>query len=74
MGKPRHDSDKNSKKEVGIPESAPPHVKGADRKIDRAHGAPEGSRKDMAIDKAIMSVHKKSMAMGKKAKNEFKSY
>ena len=71
--KGKSDSDKVSKKEVGIPESAPPHVKAADRMIDKAHGLPEGSKGDKSIDKAILGIHKKSMAMGKK-NSGFKEY
>ena len=65
------DSDKG--KEIGIPDSAPPHVKAADKRMDSVHKAKEGSPQDMAQDKAIMDVHKKSLAMGQKsAKSGFK--
>jgi hypothetical protein len=59
------DSDKS--KEIGIPMSAPPHVKAADKKMDQVHKSKEGSPKDVAQDKAIMDVHKKSFAMGQKS-------
>lgn len=63
--KGKADSDKS--KEIGIPMSAPPHVKAADKKMDQVHKSKEGSPKDVAQDKAIMDVHRKSFAMGQKS-------
>lgn len=56
------------KKEIGIPKSAPKHVKDADKKLDNLYGEKEGSSTDKKADGIIMGVHKKSMAMGKKSK------
>jgi len=55
-------------REIGIPKSAPKHIKDLDEKADRLHGLKEGSKEDLKADRALMKAHKKSMAMGKKGK------
>jgi hypothetical protein len=64
---PKGKADSDKSKEIGIPMSAPPHVKAADKKMDQVHKSKEGSPKDVAQDKAIMDVHRKSFAMGQKS-------
>ena len=66
MSKTKKDGKKKGSKEIGIPASAPKHVKDADKKLDLLHGEKEGSSTDKAADGILMGVHKKSMAMGKK--------
>ena len=57
---------KKKEKEIGIPKSAPAHIKALDAKLDKIHGTKEGSKEDLKMDKAVMKAHKD----GKKMKIE----
>lgn len=47
------------KKEIGMPKNAPKKAKAMDEKMDKAKGIKEGSVKDIASDRKIMSKFKK---------------